>query len=357
MNKPKCFISASLASTLLLLGFSAEARRQTMPDAAAEIRIRQVITSLPPDSSLRRSLEQEYLNNGLQKRLNDLNGLTPNESLRASMQERLLAVGVHYPWMDDMKRFGVKIAMFEVHGTQQKTTGFRPLSVGHVIYRKAYDGPHSQITSENELQLIRAKGLEEELQRAAFEKAKRAISIVIDSPLRDDEPCSANIYLFDEEWLLDDELQTNLPQYGRYNPEKFPLYSAAAVGDELTATNLLASGRFAKEDLNAALFGAVAYPSDNTDVISLLLRAGADVNTERSNGTTPLMEAVPPLNLTNINLLVSSGADVHRETTNGSTAYSLALQVIKELEEKGNCTPTYMPEILKLLKPSPSDRR
>jgi len=321
------------------------------PDSDRDTRIRQIIATLPADSSVRRSLEQEYLNNGLQIRLDDVRKQISDISLRKPLEERLLAVGIHYLWMDHMKQSGIRMAMFEVHGTYDKNKGFRPESVGRVIYRKAYDGPHSQIIAQSELQQISGNGLERELQEAAFEKAKGAISVVIDSPLHDNEPCSANIYLFDEEWLLDDAFQTNLPQFGRYNPEKYPLYSAAAVGDELSVENLLNSVRFTDRELNAALFGAVAYPSDNTNMISRLLRTGADVNARQINGATPLIEAVPHLNLTNLRLLVSSGADVRRETTNGSTAYSVALEMIEQFQQNGTHPPNYMPEILRLLKP------
>jgi hypothetical protein len=314
-----------LSGALLLIACSGQSQPRRATDVSVQAHVRQVVQSLPPDSSLRRTLEGGHLGDG-----------------------------VHEPWMDEMKRVGVKQAMFEVHGVWRDFLGFRPQDIRRTVYRKDYDGANSQITSENDLAKIRQTGLEQKLHDAAFEKAKMATWRGVDSPPKWGEKCFVNIYLFYDEWLNDAELLTDSPGIGRYNPEDFPLNSAAAVGDKLTLASLLATKQFPKDDLNAALFNAVKYPSNNTDVISLLLKAGADVNVQRSDGTTPLMDAVARLNLSNIKLLLSSGADVSRKTTIGWTAYSLALQEIKQFRENDARPPEYMPEMLKLLKPASS---
>jgi len=343
-----------LVLTLLLLGRSTEARPQRVPDAAAERHIRQVIQSLPPDSSLRRSLEELYVTQDAQKHLDEMKRSTSSAILRRAMEEGVLPDGIHKPWMDDMKRAGVKLAMFEVHGFWHTNTRFQPQSTKRIIYRKNYDGPGSQITDDRELAQIKESGLETKLQEAAFQKSKKAIWIGIDSPPKEGDACITDIYLFDDEWLVDNAFSTNLPRVGRYNPEEFALGYAADVGDLLTVRQQLSTQQFSPQQLDIALFGAVGYPSDNTDVISLLLKAGANVNTERQGGSTPLMHAVPTFNLSNMKLLLSSGADVNRKTTTGSTAYSLALQQIKQFEQNGSRPPEYMPEMLRLLKPPAS---
>jgi hypothetical protein len=295
---------------------------QASPDAIAQRHIRQVIDSLPADSSLRRTLEEGHF-----------------------------GTGIHEPWMDEMKEEGVKLAMFEVRGVWTNSTHFRPQTTNRIIYRKKYDGSGSQVTDARELARFRGNGLEAKLQAAAFQKATKANWIGIDSPPKDGDACIVNIYLFDDEWLSDDKLSTGLPGIGRYNPEEFPLAYAAAVGDLLATRQQLAMQQFTDQQLNTALFQAVRYPSDNTDVISLLLKAGANVNAERLGGSTPLMDSVVPMNMANIRLLLNSGADLAKRARDGSTAYSRAMQQLKQFEESQITPPDYLSELLNLLKP------
>jgi Ankyrin repeats (3 copies) len=339
-----------LGWVLLLYGCTTEAKTR-LPDPAAQRRIERVISELPVDSSLRRSLEMRYVNRDGQRHLDEINRLTSNIRLRHVLEEAFMPDGIHEPWMDDMNRAGVKSVMFEVHGVWNTYTHFHPHLTKRIIYRRSYDGPGSQITDLHELTKFRESGLEAELQEAAFRKSKKAIWIGADSPPKDGEACIVNVYLFDDEWLVDDGFSTNLPGIGRYNPEEFPLGYAAALGDLLTVRQQLSAQKFPEHLLDVALFQAVHYPSDNTDVISLLLKAGANVNAKQRDGTTPLMDAVASLNLTNIKLLLSSGADVNQKDNMGWTAYSLAQRQVKQFQESGSPQPEYMPEILKLLKP------
>jgi hypothetical protein len=341
-----------LGCGLLLPGRSPQAPAHVSPNAVAQSHIRQVIESLPLDSSLRRSLEGLYVNHDTQKRLDEMKRSTSSAFLHQAMEEWVLPDGIHKPWMDDMKRAGLKQAMFEVHGVWNTNTHFQPKATKRIVYRKQYDGTGSQITDSRELAQIKERGLESTLQEAAFQKSKKAIWFGIDSPPKDGDACITDIYLFDDEWLVDNVLKTNQPGLGRYNPEQFPLAYAALVSDLVTIRQELSTKQFSEQQLNTALFQAVGYPSNNTDVISLILKAGANVNAERPGGSTPLMDAVPTLNLSNIKLLLASGADVNRKTRNGSTAYSLALQQIKQFQENDAHLPEYMPEMLTLLKPA-----
>lgn len=133
MNKKTRNHFCLLAIVTLLWGCPSRLWAQMKPDAAAEAYIRQVVNSLPSDSSLRRSLEAGRLGSS-----------------------------IHYPWMDAMQQAGVKMSMFEVHGTWRMALGFQPESVDRVVYRRAYDGPNSQITNPTQLKRIRVTGLEEE---------------------------------------------------------------------------------------------------------------------------------------------------------------------------------------------------
>ena len=339
MDKTRCGYFWSIALILIVLNRPNEARSHTLqnsdsvgrlinklnpqrvPDAAAQIHIRQVIDSLAPDSLVRRTLEDGHF-----------------------------GTGIHEPWMDDMKRAGVKVTMFEVHGVWRVSTRFQPQTTKRLIYRKKYDGPGSQITDVRELARFQESGLQAKLQDAAFQEATKAFWIGDHVP-EEGEACIVEIYLFDDEWVS--RHTTNVPKISRYNPEEFPLGYAALAGDLATVQKQLAAQQFSRDQLNTALFAAVSFPSDNTDVISLLLRAGADVNaSRRPNGTTALMDSVDTLTLSNIKLLLASSADVSRKTTDGWTAYSLAMQQMKQFRDQGKQPPDYMSEILELLKPS-----
>lgn len=322
------------------------------PDAAAQRHIQEIITTLPIDSSLRRSLEELYVTKDMQRRLEEIKGSTSSSSLRRSMGEAVQPDGIHKAWMDDMKSADVKVAMFEVHGVWHTATRFQPQSTKRAIYRKDYDGPGSQITDPSKLAQIQGSGLEAELENVAFQKALKASWIGIDSPPQEGDLCIVPVYLFDDEWLVDNTLSTRSPRVGRYNPQDFPLGYAAADADVLTVQQQLSKQQFSEERLNIALFAAVAYPSDNTDVISRLLKAGANVNAERQGGLTPLMDAAFTMNLSNVKLLLNSGADVARKTADGQTAYSRVLQHVRQFQENGDHPPSYVPVLLDLLKPA-----
>jgi hypothetical protein len=324
---------------------------QNKPDPVAKEHIQTIVNTLPVDSSLRRSLEATYVTDEGQKQLSEIKRTISSAVLRRFMEAAVLPDGIHEPWMDNMKRAGVKLAMLEVDGVWRTETHFNPQPPKRIIYRKNYDGPGSQITDSQELASIRERGLETELQEVAVQKSKAAVWIGIDSPPKDGDFCNVEIYLFDNEWLIDHSLKTNSPTISRYDPETFLLGHAASVSDVLTVQQQLSTHKFSQQDLDNALYEAVLYPSDNTDVIALLLKAGANVNAEiRHGGTTALMNAVPQFNLSNIKLLLSSGADVSRKTRDGLTAYSIAQQQIKQFEQSGTRPPDYMPEILKLLR-------
>jgi hypothetical protein len=320
MNLGKLICALSLG--FLLCDFSSgHSQSPRQPDPAAQKHINETIASLPPDSSIRRGLEQGYYGDG-----------------------------VHERWMDDMKRSGVKIAAFEVRGVWHDATHFQPETAQRIIYRKKYDGPGSQITDPGRLAEIARTGLQAELQDAAFRKSAKAVWIGIDSPPQEGDVCVVAIYLFDDEWLADDAFSTNMPGIARYNPEDFPLPYAAGAGDVSTVRRELSTQQFPEQRLNTALFAAVTYPSDNTDVISLLLDAGANINAVRRGGFTPLIDAAGMLNLSNLKLLISAGADLRTKTNDGQTAYSVAQQQIKPFIEHNANPPEYMTQMLELLK-------
>jgi hypothetical protein len=101
-----------------------------------------------------------------------------------------------------------------------------------------------------------------------------------------------------------------------------PLTDAVVSGDVVDTQALLQSHKFYKKQLDRALFDVMLSRYDNTNVIDLLLKAGADVNSRAPDGSTPLMSAVGhPCNLRS---LLDRGADLNARDKWGRNALQVA---------------------------------
>src|SRR5262249_41752791 len=159
--------------------------------------------------------------------------------------------------------------------------GFRPDKVVRVVYRTEYFRPDSQIVDESRLAELRNSELEQQLETVAIRKSKKALWMRIDSnPLR--QPGYADVCLNDNEWLpCGRGAGPDRPSFSGYEEERYPLFSAAIYPDLVSAAKELATNHFSKADLDFALFGAAENFSDNSEMIKLLVKAGADVNASR----------------------------------------------------------------------------
>jgi hypothetical protein len=88
------------------------------PDPVARQHIQAIISTLPPDSSLRRTLEAGRY-----------------------------GTGIHEPWMDHMKLEGVELVIIRLRGVWHKSTRFEAGAMQSIIYCKAYEGPGSQFST------------------------------------------------------------------------------------------------------------------------------------------------------------------------------------------------------------------
>jgi hypothetical protein len=199
------------------------------------------------------------------------------------------------------------------------------------------------------LEGLEKSGLQRQLKTVAIEKSKRALWIRIDSnPLR--QPGYAEVCLTDDEWLPCGSWRTDRAMFSAFEEEKYPLYSAAIYPDLLSASRELATNHFSQTDLDTALFGAIANSSDNTNMVELLVKAGANVNARRNDGSTLLMEAASGLRVTNVKLLLSLGADANLKNRRGDTALSWIDGRISSQKDSGPPLPDYVSEIVRLLK-------
>src|SRR5215469_12576295 len=104
------------------------------PNEATEKWIAEVATSLPPDEPNRHLLETGHRGTGIRE-----------------------------PWMDVMKKRGVKQVLVDVKGNWYRIVGFRPDKVVRVVYRTEYFRPDSQIVDESKLSELRNSELEHQL--------------------------------------------------------------------------------------------------------------------------------------------------------------------------------------------------
>ena len=281
------FFAISLA-LLLGPGFQ-QARVPSSPNATAEDQVRRLIESLPAGSRWRDML-----------------------------QHGARGEGIHHPWMDDMRRQEVKLAIFtfEFAWTQRGKQRKDWTMVGSEYFLD-YDRSEP-ITDEGQLAQLRSDGgLEQHLEMAALAKAKTAHWF--ESPAEESGVGYRQEYVADNEWLPVDLT----PFLGPYEPGTTRLMHAALLGDVQRIQKLLKHGA----DVNAISpdgSTALVYASSsgNPLAVETLLKAGASARTKA--GGHSLLTAAAGGNARTVELLLQAGADPNFRDNDGATALSTA---------------------------------
>jgi len=241
--------------------------------------------------------------------------------LRTELEHGHHAHGVSRPYVARMQESGIERALFEFQAVLHKG---RPtdVQITRRLYFRKFDTPNSQVSDNADLAMLAAR-LQPELDESAlarvskapilrgfrefprlpnFRRLKKLESSVefMASPWFEEK----NVYWFASAKSLD------------------PLTQAVLRSDAIETRILLESRRFSKSEINGALFLAASNRYDNRAVIELSIQAGADPNSRRTDGSTPLMDAVG--HPCNIPPLLEGGADPSLQDKWGRTALGIA---------------------------------
>ncbi|WP_041768572.1 ankyrin repeat domain-containing protein [Pseudovibrio sp. FO-BEG1] len=110
-----------------------------------------------------------------------------------------------------------------------------------------------------------------------------------------------------------------------------PLMVAAVKGSGVMAQKLIDAGANAKlrqwggiNERDRTALHYASYRRRNTEVLALLVKAGADIDAKEERGYTPLMAAARAGNIENVRFLVENGADALLANNAGLTAWHIA---------------------------------
>jgi ankyrin repeat protein len=276
----------------LLLCIGLQQPQLTRPlDLAAEEHVRRLIESLPADSRWRGMLEH---------------GATGD--------------GVHRPWMDDMQRAGVKLAVveFEFEWTQRGRQ-IRDWTLAGIQYFRDYDRSDA-ITDPRQFSQINASGLGRELADVALPRAKSAHWFEL--PRHRHGLGYKDVRLADDEWL---PVALGPEWFRSYQPGLTPLMKVALHGDAVRIEKLVSEGA----NVNAAdrhgmtpLMWAAA--SGCPAAVKALLAARADVNANPGRRGDVLAGAVANGQVQIVRVLLQSGANPNSKDGYGRSALSIA---------------------------------
>lgn len=242
--------------------------------------------------------------------------LPPCSVLRAELEHGRHGDGVTHPYVERMQQLGVQRAELELHAILR---GNHPAKIQVVrrLYFRRFDAPNSQISDETNLKAIE-KGLQLDLDDIARDRASRARTFKFADPhLWPLKRVTSYVEILANAWLPEREALW-VPS-GRSDDA---LNLAVIHSDAAETRVLLESHRFGTAKLNQALFDAALSRYDNSAVIALLLKAGADPNARTTDGSTPLVNAIRrPCNL---RPLLEGGANPNARDKWGGTALDSA---------------------------------
>jgi hypothetical protein len=243
--------------------------------------------------------------------------LTEHHFLQVGLQSGVRDEQKNEEYVALMRQLEVRRALFELQSVWRAGKAQNVRVVRRMYFIKN-DGPHAQLRRSESLKAIQTSGLETLLDHLAMERVKQAPFF---GGFEGPNPEGKQMYSFTE-FFADPSLsgeKTFVSPIGKNIP---PLDVAARLGDANNVEELLQARKFSRKEVDNALFAAAGPRRDNSDVIDLLIGAGANINARKANGMTPLMYAVD--SPTQVLVLLERGAHIDDKDNSGKTALKLA---------------------------------
>ena len=300
---------------LSLALFPQEPQPKPLPNPAAEAKVRHLLETLPAGSLLRRALEEGERGDGIRQ-----------------------------PWMNDMQRQRVKVALARVKFDWDEVPTNPTVVWARYLAKYTVDYDDIRHEADRPRHVKVSAGLDSELREQVRLKAREALPEIMKDAQWRGARGTVTVLLFDDEWLpsgvhaIPDvdmvtiidatELMAVVRKCGVYwdslvppSPLDKQKVEEAHRHAEAEVRRLLA----ALTEVNAkSLTGTTALGyavgSCRPSVINLLLRAGADLNVGGIVGETPLLTAACQNRVDIVEILLNAGAQVDtRDRVYGGT--------------------------------------
>jgi len=126
--------------------------------------------------------------------------LPADSDLRRSLLQGARGIGVHYRWMDDMRKQRIRRAVVLINISFDSKGRSREMSFNKTGYFTQYE-ERVPISDGTQLEEIRMSGLEKELSTIALEKAKHGAWVDVPRPKPRPFVGGTQIEFLDDEWL------------------------------------------------------------------------------------------------------------------------------------------------------------
>ena len=111
--------------------------------------------------------------------------LEPDNTLRRSLESGARGDGVHHAWMDKMQQLGVRQASFTIRFVRR--SGVESLKITDVKVLQRYYRVDTEIKDQKLLRQIRDSGLEKDLREAILVRARKAVSQLLKKVAQTDQ--------------------------------------------------------------------------------------------------------------------------------------------------------------------------